>query len=159
KGGGPAMSRTTGEIKTADGTCPISIIRPEGSGPWPAVILYMDGFGPRPALFDMAERMAARGYYVLLPDLFYRLAPYETPSFEWFQDPEKRAQFMTKFLGSASQANVMRDTRAFLDFLSAQPEVKQPMVATTGYCMGGGLSLAAAAFYPDRVVAAASYHG
>jgi carboxymethylenebutenolidase len=53
----------------------------------------------------------------------------------------------------------MRDTRAFLDFLAAQPEVKQPKVGTTGYCMGGGLSLSAAAFYPDRVAAAASYHG
>jgi carboxymethylenebutenolidase len=132
---------------------------PGGIGPWPAVILYMDGFGPRPALFDMAERMAAHGYYVLLPDLFYRLGSYEPPSFAWFQDPEKRQLWMTRYLGSAAQANVMRDTRAFLDFLSAQPEVKQPKVGTTGYCMGGGLSLAAAAFYPDRVVAAASYHG
>lgn len=153
------MSRTTGQIKTADGTCPVSIFRPEGAGPWPAVILYMDGFGPRPALFDMGERMAAHGYYALLPDLFYRLGAYEPPSFSWFQDPEKRQLFFTKFLGSANQANVMRDTRAFLDFLAAQPEVKQPKVGTTGYCMGGGLSLAAAAFYPDRVVAAASYHG
>ncbi|HYV44039.1 MAG TPA: dienelactone hydrolase family protein [Myxococcaceae bacterium] len=153
------MSRTTAQIQTADGACPASTFKPEGTGPWPAVILYMDGFGPRPALFDMAEKMAAHGYYVLLPDLFYRLAPYEPPSFAWFQDPEKRQLWFTKFLGTATQANMMRDTRAFLDFLSAQPEVKQPKVGTTGYCMGGGLSLAAAAFFPDRVVAAASYHG
>lgn len=152
------MSRTTAQIETADGTCPVSIFKPEGTGPWPAVIFYMDGLAPRPALFDMAERMAAHGYYVLLPDLFYRIAPYEAPQFSWFQDPEKRQLFFGKYLGGVTQANVMRDTRAFLDFLSAQPEVKQPKVGTTGYCMGGGLSLAAAAFYPDRVVASAAYH-
>src|SRR6476619_308119 len=104
------MSRTTAEIKTADGTCPVSIFKPQGTGPWPAVIVYMDGFAPRPALFDMAEKMAAHGYYVLLPDLFYRLAPYEAPKASWFQDPERRAAFMTKYIGSANQANVMRDT-------------------------------------------------
>ena len=143
-----------------DGTCRISIFRPdEGAGPWPAVIMYMDGIGPRPALFDMGERLAAAGYYVLLPDLFYRLGPYETPPFAIFADPKKRQHWMEKYVGSADQANAMRDTRSFLEFLAAQKDVKQPKVATTGYCMGGGLALAAAAFFPDRVVAAASFHG
>lgn len=154
------MSRTTGQIKTADGTCPVSIFRPDGgAGPWPAVIMYMDGLGPRPALFQMGERLAGHGYYVLLPDLFYRLGPYETPPFSLFQDPVKRQHWMETYIANANQANVMRDTRAFLEFLSAQADVKQPKVGTTGYCMGGGLSLAAAAFFPDRVAAAASYHG
>jgi carboxymethylenebutenolidase len=152
------MSMTTAQIKTADGTCPVSIFKPEGTGPWPGVIFYMDGLSPRPALFEMGERMAAHGYYVLLPDLFYRLGAYEKPQFSWFQDPEKRQMALTKYIGGVTQANVVRDTRAFLDFLSAQPEVKQPKVGTTGYCMGGGLSLTAAAFFPDRVVAAAAYH-
>jgi len=155
----PDMSRTSGQIRTADGTCRVSIFRPEAPGPWPAVIMYMDGIGPRPALFEMGERLAAGGYYVLLPDLFYRLGPYETPPFTIFADPKKRQHWMDKYIGSANQANAMRDTRAFLDFLSAQPEVKQPKVGTTGYCMGGGLAVAAAAFFPDRVVAAASFHG
>jgi len=153
------MSRTTGQIQTPDGTCPVSIFRPDGAGPWPAVIMYMDGFGPRPALFEMGERLAAGGYYVLLPDLFYRVGPYQTPPYSIFADPAKGKHWMETYIASANQANAMRDTRAFLDFLSAQPEVKQPEVGTTGYCMGGGLSLAAAAFFPDRVVAAASYHG
>lgn len=152
------MPRRTAQIATQDGTCPTSIFTPEGGGPWPAVIFYMDGIGPRPALYDMAEKMAAHGYFVLLPDLYYRMAPYDPPRFSWFNDPEKRQMFMTKFLGSVTQATVVRDTRAFLDFLSAQPEVKQPKVGTTGYCMGGGLSLTAAAFFPDRVVASAAYH-
>ncbi|HVE87577.1 MAG TPA: dienelactone hydrolase family protein [Myxococcales bacterium] len=154
------MSRTEGQLKTADGTCPVSIFRPDrGGGPWPAVLFYMDGFGPRPGLFQMGERMAAHGYYVLLPDLFYRLGPYQTPPFDVFADPVKRQHWVGTYIASANQANVMRDTRAFLDFLSGQPDVKQPRVGTTGYCMGGGLSLSAAAFFPDRVVAAASYHG
>jgi carboxymethylenebutenolidase len=154
------MSRMTEQIKTADGTCPVSIFRPDGgTGPWPAVIMYMDGLGPRPALFQMGERLAGYGYYVLLPDLFYRLGPYETPPFSLFQDPVKRQHWMETYIANANQANAMRDTVAFLDFLSAQADVRQPKVGTTGYCMGGGLSLAAAAFFPDRVAAAASYHG
>jgi carboxymethylenebutenolidase len=154
------MARTTEQIKTTDGVCPASIFRPEGgSGPWPAVIFYMDGLGPRPSLFQMGERLASYGYYVLLPDLFYRLGPYETPAFSMFQDPAKRQHWMETYIGNANQANVMRDTQAFLDFLSAQADVKQPKVGATGYCMGGALSLAAAAFFPDRVAAAASYHG
>ena len=130
------MSRTTGQIKTADGTCPVSIFRPGGAGPWPAVIFYMDGLGPRPALFDMGERMAGHGYYVLLPDLFYRAGPYETPQFSMFQDPVKRQEWGARFASTASQANVMRDTRAFLDFLSAQPEVKQPEAGGTEFVPG-----------------------
>ena len=73
-----------------------------------------------------AEAGIPHGYYVLLPDLFYRAGPYETPQFSMFQDPVKRQEWGARFASTASQANVMRDTRAFLDFLSAQPEVKQP---------------------------------
>ncbi|MGK3946898.1 dienelactone hydrolase family protein, partial [Streptomyces caeruleatus] len=59
-------------IRTKDGDCPTHVVTPEGGGPWPCVILYMDAGGIRPALVDMARRLAAGGYLVLLPDLFYR---------------------------------------------------------------------------------------
>jgi carboxymethylenebutenolidase len=119
----------------------------------------MDGIGIRPALFEMGERLASHGYVVLLPDLFYRAGPYEAPGFGVFADPAKRQVWFEKYMSTANQANVMSDTRAFLDYLAAQPDVKQSQVGTTGYCMGGGLALAAAAHFPDRIVAAASYHG
>jgi carboxymethylenebutenolidase len=76
-----------------------------------------------------------------------------------FTDPEKRKVLMEKFFPAASQALIMSDTRAFLDYLAAQPDVKPGGIGTTGYCMGGFMSLSAAGTYPDRIVATASYHG
>jgi carboxymethylenebutenolidase len=76
-----------------------------------------------------------------------------------FADPELRAQLMAKFIGGISQEKVKSDVKHFLDYLSAQSDVVQTGIGTTGYCMGGGYSLATAGNYPDRVVAAASYHG
>lgn len=157
------MARTPVEIATEDGACPASVFRPEGEGsrgPWPAVLVYMDGIGIRPALFELGERIAQLGYFVLLPDLFYRQGPYTAPEpAKLFTDPAVRAAWMTKHIATTTQANIMRDTRAFLDFLAAQPDVEQPRVGTTGYCMGGALSLAAAGFFPERVAVAASFHG
>jgi len=155
------MARKTATIETRDGRCEASLFQPPtGDGPWPAVLVYMDGIGIRPALFEIGERIAARGYVVLLPDLFYRAGPYVPPDpAKLFADPAFRAEWASRYIASANQASVMADTRAFLDFLGALPDVKQPKIGTTGYCMGGGLSLAAAGHYPDRVAAAASFHG
>jgi carboxymethylenebutenolidase len=148
------------EIKTADGTCPCYVYRPTGSGPWPAVLVFMDGVGIRPAMLEIGERLATHGYFVLLPDLFYRSGPYEPmDAHTVFTDPEKRKVLMEKFFAQVSPAKVMADTRAFLDYLAAQPEVKPGGIGTTGYCMGGLMSLTAAGTYPDAIVAAASYHG
>jgi carboxymethylenebutenolidase len=151
------------EIKTKDGICPSYVYRPAGSGgagPWPAVLVFMDGLGIRPAMLEVGEELAKRGYFVLLPDLFYRSGPYEPMDpHSVFTDPEKRKVLMEKFFAHASQANIMSDTRAFLDYLAAQPDVRPGGIGTTGYCMGGLMSLTAAGTYPDRIVAAASYHG
>jgi carboxymethylenebutenolidase len=76
-----------------------------------------------------------------------------------FSDPEQRKILMEKFIAPATPANIMSDTRAFLDYLAAQPDVRPGGIGTTGYCMGGLMSLTAAGTYPDRIVAAASYHG
>src|SRR5689334_12394348 len=113
------------EIKTRDGLCPSYIYRPAGSGPWPAVLVYMDGIGIRPAVLEVGERLATYGYFVLLPDLFYRSGPYApmNPA-EMFSDPEKRKVLMEKYFALATQANIMADTKAFLDYLAAQPDVK-----------------------------------
>ena len=151
------------EIKTKDGICPSYVYRPAGSGgagPWPAVLVFMDGLGIRPAMLEVGEELAKHGYFVLLPDLFYRSGPYEPMDpHTVFTDPEKRKVLMEKFFAHASQANIMSDTRAFLDYLAAQPDVKPGGIGTTGYCMGGLMSLTAAGTYPDRIIAAASYHG
>lgn len=148
------------EIKTRDGICPSYVYRPASAGPWPAVLVFMDGLGIRPAMLEIGERLATHGYYVLLPDLYYRSGPYEPMDpHAVFTDPEKRKILMEKFFGLATQANIMADTRAFLDYLASQPGVKGGRIGTTGYCMGGLMSLTAAGTYPDRIAATASYHG
>src|ERR1700686_1984438 len=76
-----------------------------------------------------------------------------------FADPEQRKILMEKFFALATPANIMSDTRAFLDYLAAQPDVKAGGIGTAGYCMGGLMSLTAAGTYPDGIVATASYHG
>ena len=147
-------------IQTKDGSCPSYVYRPDGGGPWPAVLVFMDGIGIRPAMLAIGERLAANGYFVLLPDLYYRSGPYEpmNPA-TLFSDPEQRKMLMEKFMGLATPASIMSDTQAFLDYLTAQRDVKPGKIGTTGYCMGGFMSLTAAGTYPDRVAAAASYHG
>jgi carboxymethylenebutenolidase len=152
------MSRI--EIRTRDGLCPSYIYRPAGSGPWPAVLVFMDGLGIRPAMLQLGERLATHGYFVLLPDLFYRAGPYEPMDPKTlFSDPEKRKVVMEKFFPAASSANIMADMPAFLGWLAAQRDVKPGGIGVTGYCMGGRLALIAAGTYPEQIVAAASYHG
>lgn len=147
-------------ITTDDGICPGYVYRPEGSGPWPAVLVFMDGVGIRPAMLEIGERLATYGYFVLLPDLYYRSGPYEPMDPNTvFSNPEKRKVLMEKFLALATPANIMSDTSAFLAFLAAQRDVKPGGIGTTGYCLGGLMSLTAAGTYPERIVATASYHG
>ena len=148
------------DIKTRDGVCPTYVYRPAGAGPWPAVLVFMDGLAIRPAMLEIGERLATHGYFVVLPDLFYRSGPYEPMDpHTVFADPEKRKMLMEKFFAPATPANVMSDTRAFLDYIAAQREVRQGGIGTTGYCMGGLMSLTAAGTYPEEIVATASYHG
>jgi carboxymethylenebutenolidase len=148
------------EIKTRDGVCPSYVFQPVGDGPFPGVLVFMDGLGIRPAMLEVGEKLATFGYYVLLPDLFYRSGPYEPMDAKTtFTDPEKRKVLMEKFFARATQANIMSDTRAFLDHLEAEPRVRKGGIGTTGYCMGGLMSLTAAGTYPESIVATASYHG
>ena len=154
------MSTTAISIKTRDGSCRSYVYRPAGHGPWPAVLMYMDGIGIRPAMLEVGERLATHGYYALLPDLFYRSGPYEPMDAKTvFADPEQRKVLMEKFFAPATPANIMSDTAAFLDYLAAEPDVRPGGIGTSGYCMGGLMSLTAAGTFPERVAAAASYHG
>jgi len=147
-------------INTRDGACPAYVYRPDGKGPWPGVLIFMDGLGIRPAMLDIGERLATHGYFALLPDLYHRSGPYEPMNARTvFTDPEQRKVLMDKFMSLATPANIMSDTKAFLDYLDAHRDVKKGGIGTTGYCMGGLMSLTAAGTYPDRIVAAASYHG
>jgi len=146
-------------IPTPDGTCDASLHTPAGSGPWPAVIMFPDAGGVRDTFQAMAQQLADLGYAVLLPNVYYRLGEVKPFNMETvFTDADERKRLMG-LVASVSKEEAARDTGAMLDFLTAQPEVADTKVGTTGYCMGGGLALNAAGRFPDRVGAAASFHG
>lgn len=147
-------------IQTRDGDCRTFVFKPSGTGPWPGVIVYMDAFGIRPALLELGQRIADRGYVVLVPDLFYRSGPYATMDPRAiFANPSGFKLIKEKFMLPASVPNILSDTAAYLDFLAHDPDVRPGHVGTTGYCMGGRFSLAAAGTWPDRIGASASFHG
>jgi len=154
------MSRLDVLIKTRDGVCPASVFTPnDTTGPWPAVIFFMDGFGIRPVMWEMAQRLADGGYLVLLPDLYYRTGPYQPmiPS-QIVADPKSREEFM-KLVTSLNRDQKVTDAGAFIEFLRVRPGVKGEQFATTGYCMGGNVSMTAAGAFPGRFAAVASFHG
>jgi carboxymethylenebutenolidase len=146
-------------IPTADGTCDASLHTPTGPGPWPAVIMFPDAGGARATFHAMAQQLADLGYAVLLPNVYYREGDFEPFDIRTaFTDASERERLM-KLVASVTKEAATRDTEAMLNFLNAQPEVADTKVGTTGYCMGGGLALNAAGRFPDRVGAAASFHG
>ncbi|MBU8895316.1 dienelactone hydrolase family protein [Corallococcus sp. M34] len=156
------MPRETVALSTADGPCQTGVFTPEGAGPWPAVLFLMDAPGPRPALFDMAERLTRHGYLVLLPDLYHRSPePYTPQSIrDLMRTPEGERAWRTLYFDKAmAPASFQTDLRAMLDFLSTRSDVRPSDVGVTGYCMGGNLAIRAAGLAPERVVAAASFHG
>ena len=153
------MNAASIEIETADGRVPCRTYHPPGTGPWPAVVYFMDGMGIRPTLLGSAERLAQLGYYVLVPDLYYRAGNYAPLDHATLQDdPEEQARVMTMVKLVTNDA-IMRDLATFLEFFDRQPEAKSNRIGVVGYCLGGPLALYAAATFPDRVAVAASIHG
>lgn len=149
-------------ITTPDGVADGYAAYPDDGKRYPAVLFYMDGFGVRPTLVKLAESVAARGYYVLLPNLFYRNGKAPVIDYERVFRGEDRDTIigeMRQMIGLLTPEAVERDSTAFLAFLDAQPQVLSGAVAATGYCMGGAIALRTAALHPDRVAAAASFHG
>ncbi|MDX8468014.1 dienelactone hydrolase family protein [Mesorhizobium sp. VK23B] len=143
-------------IETKDGRAKAGLFRPAGTAR-AGVILYMDAFGPRPVLDEMAERLAGDGYAVLVPDLFYRNAPYGPFDAKTAFTVEETKTKLMALVSGTTQDMTIHDSEAFLDALTAEG-VDGP-VGVVGYCMGGARALNAAASYPNRIVAAASFHG
>jgi carboxymethylenebutenolidase len=148
------------EIRTPSGVCDASLVQPSGKGQWPGVILFVDAFGLRPTMRDMAKRLARDGYTVLVPNPYYRSskAPGLPPDFN-FSNPEHREKFSALRATLTADAVAM-DATAYISFLEAQGSVKKSAkTGAFGYCMGGTMTLSAAAAMPNRVGAGASFHG
>ncbi|MBT6139061.1 MAG: dienelactone hydrolase family protein [Rhodospirillaceae bacterium] len=147
------------DLTTADGAMETFVCHPERDGPFPAILMLMDAPGIREELYDMARRLATVGYFVVLPNLYYRAG----------RDTKYGPDVLDK--GSAEQARmravrtkmtippVMEDVGAMLAFVDGHDAASDGPVGTHGYCMSGPYSLAAAARYPDRIGAAASFYG
>jgi carboxymethylenebutenolidase len=153
------MARLDVRIATPDGTCPASLHVPEGGGPWPGVLLFPDAAGARETKRVMADRLAGMGYVALVPDVYYRKGewtPFDVATV--FSDQDERAR-LSEYAGSLQRDQIVSDTGAYLDYLLGLPEVVGTAAGTTGYCMGGRLSLITAGAHPDKVAAAASFHG
>jgi len=157
-----AVVETEVTVKTPDGACDAAFIHP-ASGAYPGVIIWADALGLRPTMRDMAKRLAADGYSVLVPNPFYRVS--KAPQFTTAANLDfKSHDLMTKIgpLMSSVQAAgaAEKDAIAYVAFLDAQPQVdKTKKIGTQGYCMGGGLVVRTAASVPERIGAGASFHG
>lgn len=147
------------EIKTPDGTADAYFVHP-ASGQHPGVLVWPDIFGLRPAFRQMGRRLAEAGYAVLVVNPFYRTQKAPTsPERANFDDPETR-KMLFGLKATLSPATARTDAQAFIAWLDAQAAVDRKRKAgTTGYCMGGPIVFETAAVLPDRIGAAASFHG
>ncbi|WP_405096770.1 dienelactone hydrolase family protein [Micromonospora sp. NBC_01412] len=156
------MARTTTvDVPVGDGVADAILARPDGDGPFPAVLFFMDAFGLRPRLVEMAERIASRGHVVLVPNLFHGAGRAPLFDLSRLDDPEERARAFARIMPLVAEltpAVVAGDTAAYLDFLAARDDVAPGPVAVTGYCMGGTNALRAIEAHPDRIAAMASFH-
>ena len=155
------MSRTDVTIPSPEGDIRAFAFKPDvGAGPWPTVLFVMDGLAIRPALFEMGERLACNGYYVLLPDMFWRVGPYPPMDVKAvLSDEAKRKELFGKFLPSTNPERCVADVAACLAWLDNQPQAKADKLGVIGYCMGGAISFRAAAAFPDRFAAVGAFHG
>lgn len=153
------MRERTHDLQTDDGAMRCHTYDPGDDARYPAVVLYMDAFGIRPQLMGMAQRLAAAGYVVALPDLYYRsapVAPFDVAAVAAGGAERDRFKAM---IATLTNTIVMRDTAVVLAHLDAHPAARPGAMGVVGYCMGGGFALRAAGACPERIAAAAVFHG
>ncbi|MGH2843590.1 MAG: dienelactone hydrolase family protein [Solirubrobacteraceae bacterium] len=152
------MNRSTIDVPTPDGVADCYLTEPAGDRAHRGVLFMIDAIGLRPRIEEMADRIAAQGYVVLAPNVFYRAgrAPlWETPN---LHDADSRASFFRSLgplMGALTPAAVAADGGAYLDRLG---ELTDGPVGVTGYCFGGRLGWVIAAAHPDRVAAIGGFH-
>jgi carboxymethylenebutenolidase len=146
------------EIQTEDGQMNTFICHPERLGPHPAVLFLMDAPGIREELRDMARRLGTVGYYVMLPNLYYRSGVEELGPFVGEAHVATRQKLM-QLMGTINIPMVMQDIDALVAFAAQDPAVSSSSIGCVGYCMSGQYAVNAAVRHPDRIRAAASIYG
>ncbi|HEY3478293.1 MAG TPA: dienelactone hydrolase family protein [Streptomyces sp.] len=155
------MPSTVLQIPTPDGQADALAAFPDDGARHPGVLMYMDIFGLRPELERKARELAEHGYYVLVPNVFYRDGQAPLIGLPEHVDAEARPKAVAELLPllrAHTPERAMSDAEAYLAFLTSRPEVSAGPVGTLGYCMGGFLALRAAAAFPDQIAAVASFH-
>ncbi|MGW8557108.1 dienelactone hydrolase family protein [Streptomyces tubercidicus] len=155
------MPTKTLQIPTTDGRADAFAAFPDGGEQHPGVLLYTDAFGVRPVLEEMARELAGHGYYVLVPNFYYRHGPAPVVELPEYIGEEVRPAVIGRLmplLEAHTPERVLRDADAYLRFLTAQPEVSAGPVAVTGYCIGTLWAMRIAAAHPDQVAAVAGFH-
>ena len=153
------MIQTELEIPTRDGVTEALLVRPDSTDPLPAIINLTDGLGFRPAFAEQSKRIAERGYVVLTPNIFYRVSRNPVFPFEPDFGEERSRQRFAELRAPMTTAAMERDGSAYVDFLASQPFVASGPMGVIGFCFAGKFALLAAATRPDRIAAAASFHG
>ncbi|MFD8013019.1 dienelactone hydrolase family protein [Streptomyces sp. NPDC058955] len=156
------MSSTTLRIPTPDGEADAFAARPDDGERYPGVLLYSDAFGVRPELERRARDLAAHGYHVLVPNLYYRFGPapvFELPAHIGAEIRPAVIERLMPFLEKVLvPERILVDAAAYLGFLADRPETRPGPVGVIGYCIGGALALRAGAAHPDKVAAVAGFH-
>jgi carboxymethylenebutenolidase len=153
------MDGDTVDISTRDGVADAYLSRPPGQdGSHPGVLFIMDAFGLRPRIEEMVDRIAARGFVVLAPNVLYRAGRASNTEIPDLEDPAQRDPFFARLrpaMAELTAERIANDGAAYLDYLG---ELASPPFAITGYCMGGRVGWRIAAAYPQRVGALAAFH-
>ncbi|MGH9753362.1 MAG: dienelactone hydrolase family protein [Blastocatellia bacterium] len=147
------------EIHTADGTSDGILFRPEGERRSPGIIFLTDIGGIRPATRDMARRLAAEGYCVLMPNVFYRSGRPPLWDFPRKLGEERTMKRIAELSAPVTPEVMERDTSNYVEFLAAQGSVSEGVMGVVGHCFTGAMALRTAATHPDKIAAAASFHG
>ncbi len=153
------MIESTLDIATPDGAMETFVCRPERGGPHPPVLFLMDAPGVRGELIDMVRRLASVGYAVLLPNLYYRAGRDTKYGPDVLSEGSAEHKRMRAVRTKMTIPPVMRDVAAMIEFCDGRPDIAGGPVGCHGYCMSGPYALAAAARYPERIAAAASFYG
>jgi carboxymethylenebutenolidase len=143
------------DLPSADGAMNTFVVHPDEGGPFPVVLFYMDAPGKREELHDMARRIATVGYFVVLPNLYYRR------SRDYFLRERNDAGFaeMFTYMDALDRRTVECDTRAMLAFVDGDPNADASRIGAVGYCMSGPFVIWAAAAFPERFDCIASIYG
>jgi carboxymethylenebutenolidase len=153
------MIEQTIQLSTSDGTTEAFIYAPEKDGRWPGVIQYTDIGGIRASQQAMARRLAGAGYVVLMPNVFYRASGLPLFDFPLKFGDERTTKRLAELTGPLTPEAILNDASDYVDFLGRHDSVKPGSMGVVGYCFTGKMALYTALSRPDRIAAAASFHG